>query len=234
MIAAKQTEFRSSSFVFLIRGSVQQVTGEAAAVNNRHRLWVDGVEILPVTGFGLRPVYGSGFDWGKTAGNGIYITSLSICMALFKEERLAENLFVCFKEEFAVYFPSGNFELEIDMTEFLGRHKNRLKKGWYSRFCFSSFINSREILLYKDPVSGLITANLVENYALHNSSVPDIRIRRLNERKQRLVFKLFARENYRITGDNFPDVMQKVEMVMSVFYWKSMQRIIKKQLTDKL
>lgn len=234
MVKVKQKQSGSLKHVFLIKGVREEVRRAAddqsdllPASNNR--LWVNGVEIVPEMGAYLRPFYERRFDWGRSAGNSIYISALCICLVVFKEERLAENMFACFKEEFVENFPKGNFQIEINLEEFIEKHKNRLEENVYSRFCFSTKVNSREVLMYKDPVSGVISADISEHYSKQNNCIADPEARKLHERRQRLIFRFFAKEHYKVKGDNFPDVMQKVEMVLSVFYWKAMENLIIKQ-----
>lgn len=235
----KQEQSRDLKNVFLIRGIREEIRNTTEkngdkTPQTKNRLWINGVEILPEMGSYLRPFYECKFDWGRSAGNSIYLSSLCICMAVFKDERLAENMFVCFKEEYAENFPSRDFSIEIDLNDFIERHKERLQDNVYSRFCFSSKINSREVLMYKDPETGVISADISQHHSKYNNAIADPETRKLHERKQRLIFRLFARENYKVKGDNFPDVVQQVEMVLSVFYWKSMEYMIKKQYLNKL
>jgi len=218
---------------YLIKGSLFTVTNSESVTQTIKRIWVDGIEILPEVGHGLRPFYECGFDWGEAGGNRSYTAALTICLSVFREERLAENLFVCFKEEFVRYFPAQGFELYIDLSAFLIKYKSRLQPNLYSRFCFSSMINSREILLYKDPLSAEVIADLPENYAMHNMMIPDERLRKLNERKLRLMFRFFVKDRYRIKGNDFNEVVQKAEEIMSGFYWRSLEKILRKKYAEK-
>ncbi|WP_142530077.1 hypothetical protein [Pedobacter westerhofensis] len=217
--------------IHLITGRLFTVSPAHSGTETIGRLWVNGIEILPEMGFGLRPFYECAFGWGEQGGNRLFTTALTICLSIFREERLAENLFVCFKEEFVKYFPEGDFELSIDLSAFLSKYQARLQPNLYSYFCFSSLMNSREILVLKDPVSGKITADLVENYAMHNMLTSDQGTRKLNERKQRLFFRFFRRENYIVQGHDLNEVIHRVEEIMSTFYWKSLERVLRIQYT---
>ncbi|KIO77178.1 hypothetical protein TH53_11125 [Pedobacter lusitanus] len=219
--------------VFHIRGAIVVTDDLSLPVKTTRRMWVNGIEIFPEQAGVVRPFYECNFEWGELGQNASYTTALSICLAIFKSERLAENLFVCFKEEFVQNFPDGNFELVLEITRFLNKHNNRLHPDLYSRFCFSAITSSREILLYKNPKTGLITANLAENYAMHRETMPNIKLRKLNERKQRLLFRLFAKDNYLITGYEFTEVMSRAEDLMTRFYWRSVEKIITSQIEDK-
>ena len=192
-------------------------------------IWIDGIEVIPEIGFSLRPYYGSSFDWGWDSGNSGYNTSLSVCCYIFRDNRIAENLFIPFKEEFIDMFPNGNFEMDVKLDEFLKSYNDRLHPNLYSRFCKTALVNSKEILLYKDPETGKISANLADNYAMHDKKLTNLEIKKLNERKQRLVFRLFAKDDYLITGYDFKTVMDKSEEVMERFYKTSFERIIKKR-----
>lgn len=228
--AAQADYFNLTKKTYHIKGVVIPVTDRNLIHKYSGRLWVDGIEVLPEESYALRPFYECDFDWGATGGLHAYTAALAICIAIFKEERVAENLYECFKECHVQHFPSGNFEVEIDLTDFLQQFESRLHPYLHSRFCYAALIDSREILLYKHPLTGLISVNLAENYATHNGSIPDVEVRRLNERKQRLIFRLFAKDQTLITGMDFDEVMEQVEEVMSKFYWKSLERIVSKQV----
>ncbi|MET4140023.1 hypothetical protein [Pedobacter sp. UYP1] len=219
--------------VFHIKGTVSVSNKLSVPVKTIRRLWVNHLEIFPETATVLRPFYDCSFEWGELGQNASYTAALSICLAIFNSERLAENLFICFKEEFVQNFPDGSFELVLEVTRFLNKHNDRLHPDLYSRFCFSAITNSREILLYKDPETGLITTDLAENYAMHREYMPNVTLRKLNERKQRLLFKLFAKDNYIISGYEFPEVMRRVEDMMARFYWRSVEKIITRKIAER-
>lgn len=219
--------------VFHIKGAIAVTDPLAVPVKTTRRVWVNDTEIFPETAHALRPFYECNFEWGELGQNASYTTALSICLVIFKSKRLAENLFVCFKEEFVQNFPDGNFELVMEITSFLKTYNNRLHPDLYSRFCFSAITSSREILLFKNSETGLITTNLAENYAMHRETIPNVKLRKLNERKQRLLFRLFAKGDYLISGYDFPEIMLKAEDLMARFYWRSVEKIITRQITEK-
>jgi hypothetical protein len=216
-----------------IKGSLLTVGPATADSETIGRIWVNGTEVLPEMACALRPFYECGFDWGRTAGNKAYTAALAICLAIFPEERLAENLFVCFKEEFIQYFPAGDFDLQLDLGEFMLKYQARLEPHLYSFFCFSSLLNSREILIRKDQLTGELSADLSENYILHNLMIADERLRMLNERKHRLIFRFLNREKYLVKGRDVNDVMQKVEDIMSTFFWRSLERVLRTQYSAR-
>lgn len=226
----KEGYYKLKKRKYNLKGLAASMTANQSAVLQKGRIWVDDVEILPETAFALRPFYECDFDWGKRGGLSCYTSALAICLSIFKSERIAENLFECFKEEFVVHFATGDFEIDIDLAAFLKKYRDRLHPNLYSRFCYAALIDTREIRMYKDPLTGLISVNLAENYAAHNSSIPDVMVKRLNERKQRLVFRLFAKDKYIITGYKFEEIMEQVEEVMARFYWQSLERLIRKQI----
>lgn len=226
-------DIRMPEKVFHIKGAIVVTDPLAIPVKTSRRIWVNSVEIFPETANALRPFYDCNFEWGELGQNASYTTALSICLAIFKSERLAENLFVCFKDEFVHNFPDGNFELVLEITRFLSKNNNRLHPDLYSRFCFSAITSSREILLFKDPDTGLITTDLAENYALHRENIPNVKLRKLNERKQRLLFRLFAKDDYLISGYEFSEVMLKTEDLMARFYWRSVEKIITRQIAER-
>lgn len=219
--------------VFHIKGTVSVSNELSIPVKTTRRLWVNHQEVFPQTATVLRPFYDCSFEWGELGQNASYTAALAICLAIFNSERLAENLFICFKEEFVRNFPDGSFELVLEVTRFLNKHNQRLHPNLYSRFCFSAITNSREILLYKDPETGIITADLAENYAMHREYMPDVKLRKLNERKQRLLFRLFAKDDYIVSGYEFPEVMRRVEEMMARFYWRSVEKIITNKLAER-
>ncbi|MET1055384.1 MAG: hypothetical protein ABWY16_08760 [Pedobacter sp.] len=218
---------------YQIIGRLYTIAQSRTGIETIRRIWVNGIEILPEMGCGLRPFYECGFSWGKTGGNLSYTTALTICLSIFREERLAENLFVCFKEDFVQYFPEGNFDLSIDLSAFLIKYQLRLQPDLYSFFCFSCLINSREILVYKNPLSGQVTADLSENYAMHILMITDEKTRKLNERRHRLIFRFLSRESYIVKGDDVDTVLQKVESIMSTFFWKSLERVLRAKYTGR-
>jgi hypothetical protein len=217
-----------------IKGRVYTIPQSLSDAETIKRIWVNGTEVLPEMGSGLRPFYECGFDWGKEAGNRSYTTALSICLSVFREERLAENLFVCFREEFVQYFPSGDFDLLIDISVFLQKYQSRIRPNLYSFFCFSSLINSREILVYKDQFSAELSVDLSENYAMHNLMIADQRLRQLNERKQKLMFRFFSKDSYIVKGYDLHEVMRKVEDIMSKLYWKSLEKVMRNQYRERI
>ncbi|WP_367866477.1 DUF6166 domain-containing protein [Pedobacter sp. WC2423] len=226
-------DIRMPEKVFHIKGTVSISNELSVPVKTTRRLWVNHQEIFPETATALRSFYDCSFEWGELGQNASYTAALSICLAIFNSERLAENMFICFKEEFVQNFPDGNFELVLEVTRFLNKHNHRLHPHLYSRFCFSAITNSREILLYKDPETGLITTDLAENYAMHRAYMPDVKLRKLNERKQRLLFRLFAKDDYIVSGYEFPEVMRRVEEMMARFYWRSVEKIITNKLAER-
>lgn len=197
------------------------------------RIWIECVEIFPETACTLRPFYECWFQWGDQGASGAYTAALSICLFLFKEDRLAENVFTCFYDDFIKDLPDGDFEQTIDLTAFLKKNRPRLQPGVYSRFCFSALLNSREILLHKNPVTGEITANMVENYTMTPGMIANDGFRKLNERKQKLLTKLFMKNNTNmIKGNTFEEVMAKADEIMGALYWRSLEKVLKKQFSE--
>ncbi|QNK61259.1 hypothetical protein H7F33_11830 [Pedobacter sp. PAMC26386] len=220
--------------IFHIKGTVVVSNHLAGPFKTYRRIWVNKIEIFPESGNALRPFYDCSFEWGKLGQKASYTTALSICLSIFKSERLAENLFIYFKEEFVQNFPDSNFELVLETSKFLNQHNDMLNPDLYSRFCFSAITSFREILLIKNSQTGLITADLAENYAIHREAIPNARLRKLNERKQRLLFRLFAKGDYLVSGYEFTEIMLKAEDLMTRFYWRSVEKIITShQISDK-
>jgi len=231
LIPAEQADyFNLTKKTYRIKGVLMAAADPNLINKYRGMLWIDDTELLPEDAYALRPFYECDFEWGDKGGLSSFTTALAICLRIFKEERIAQNLYEFFKETYIQQFPNSSFEIEIDISQFLQKYVARLHPYLHSRFCYSALIDSREILLYKHPLTGLISVNLAENYATHNGSVPDGEVRRLNERKQRLLFRLFAKDKTIITGLDFSEVMDQVEEVMSKFYWKSLERLVSKQV----
>lgn len=44
-----------------------------------------------------------------------------------------------------------------------------------------------------------------------------------------MIFRLFAKHKYIITGYRFEEIMEQVEEVMSRFYWQSLEGLIRRQ-----
>jgi hypothetical protein len=226
----KRVPYKLAKKKYIIKGTVQNVKGDGTSLQPEKRLWVNGTEVFPQHAYLLRSFYDCGLDWGGTGGLASFTAALSICLLIFQEERIAENIFECFKAEYINNFPEGNFEMEIELSAFLKKYNLRLQPNLYSRFCYAALLDSREILMYRDPRSGLITVNLADNYAEHNHMIANQRLRELNTRRERLVFRLFAKDKTIITGYDFDTVMEEVEAIMAKFYWESLERLIKKQI----
>jgi hypothetical protein len=226
----REVPYNLAQKMYIIKGTVQNVSVGGVSAQIERRLWVNGTEVFPQHAFTLRSFYDCSFNWGGSGGLASFTAALSICLLIFEEERIAENIFECFKAEYINNFPERDFEIEIELTAFLTKYKLRLQPQLYSRFCYAALLDSREILMHRDPISGLISVNLAENYAEHNSLIANERLRELNARRQRLVFRLFAKEKAIITGYDFDSVMEEVELIMAKFYWESLERVIKKSI----
>lgn len=170
--AGHKTYFKLSRKKYKITGRVSQNTADLTAPAGARRLWINDQEVLPETAFALRPFYECDLGWGRNGGLAAYTSALAVCLHIFGEERIAENLFERFKEEFVVFFPEDDFEIDIDLSGFLKKHKMRLQSNLYSRFCYTALFDSREILMFKDPESGLITVNIAENYVAYPHMLP--------------------------------------------------------------
>jgi hypothetical protein len=226
----KEVPYEPAKKKYIIKGTVQNISGGGVLPQKERRLWVNGIEVLPQHAFALRSFYDCSFNWGSSGGLSSFTAALSICLFICEEERIAENIFECFKAEYVDNFPEEDFEMEIELTAFLTKYNQRLQPHLYSRFCYAALLDSREILMHRNPLTGLITVNLAENYAEHNSLIANQRLREHNARRQRLVFRLFAKDKSIITGYDFDSVMEEVEAIMAKFYWESLERLIKKQI----
>lgn len=198
------------------------------------RIWVDDIEVLPEMAHALRPFYDSRFEWGELGGNATFTAALSVCLAIFREERLAENIFVRFEEEFVQLFSKGDFDVTIDLTDFLKTYQSRFHPHLHSYFCFSSIFNCREVYLYIKPDSGEIVADLAENYDMHNMCLKNDALRKLHERKRRLIFSIFKKHDHVVRGTDFSKVMEEVGAIFRPHYYRALDKIIKKQFSQKI
>jgi len=227
------TIFRPAKYHYWIEGRYEQSRNEMGLIEIRKRLWVDGIEVLPESGFNIRSFYDLGFDWGENAGSSSFTAALAICLAIFRDERITENLFNCFREEWVIRFPGGDFEVDIPLHGFLEKYAQRLRPGLYSRFCFSSLLNAREIYMQMDPISSEVLVDLAENYVLHNQTIQHPEGRRHSERRQQLYCRMFHHKDCILRGADFDEVMLRVEVIMARFYWRSMERVLRRNYDDK-
>lgn len=183
----------------------------------RRQIKIDRMEIIPEIGYSIRPFYGCSLGWGTQGKETCFTTALSMCCSIFRDERLAQNLYVPFKYTFVDTFPDGDFEMELDLTLFMESNLYRIKPNMHSFFCQSAW-KSREILAFKNPETGIITADLAYNYALSDQKIADFKICRLKEKKQLLPFRLFTKQDYLVSGYTLAEVIEKAITAMDKFY----------------
>lgn len=113
--------------VFYLEKTTFVING-VSTIGGNQRLFVDGVEILPEKSQKLYNHSPDGFSWGYS-GSGPAQSALAICLAIFKNQYVAEVLYQSFKETFVSRWqPVGApFLKEIDITDFLIDHRDRLQ-----------------------------------------------------------------------------------------------------------
>jgi hypothetical protein len=92
------------------------------------RVWMDGSEILPEKSHKIRNHSPDGFNWGY-GGSGPAQLALAILLEVMSiNEALAYHQ--DFKWEFIASLPDGNFEIEIDIEDWITRKvKAALEEG---------------------------------------------------------------------------------------------------------
>ena len=222
MESTTKTRIALSSFnlkkkKFHVEGSLVCCDLPDAVSPGSRRIMIDQHEVIPEIGYSIRPFYGCSLGWGAGAEERCFNTALSMCCAIFRDERIAQNLYIPFKYTFVDAFPEGNFQLDLDLTLFLEKNLYRIKPNLHSFFCQSVW-KSREILAFKNPATGVITADLAYNYALSDQNIADFKICRLKAKKQLLPFRLFAKQDYLISGYTLAEVIDKTTAAMDKFY----------------
>ena len=108
---------------FVIEGSAPTET------DDRNRIWIDGVEVLPDASQKIRNHSPDGFNWGY-GGSGPAQAALAICLHILGHARLAEVLYQQFKRTFvASWQPAGeSFWAKIDITDFLIENRNLIQR----------------------------------------------------------------------------------------------------------
>ena len=111
--------FQLEKTVFIIRGTV--------AIGEDQRLYVDGVEIFPDQSQKIHNHSPDGFAWGY-GGSGPAQSALALCLHIFKNRYVAEALHQDFKFAYVAHWQhQAPFRREIDVTDFLIEHRDRLK-----------------------------------------------------------------------------------------------------------
>ena len=104
---------------FIISGTI--------AIGEDQRLYVDEVEVFPAESQKVRNHSPDGFAWGY-GGSGPAQSALAICLHIFKNRHVTEALYQDFKSDYVAHWQyQAPFSREIDVTDFLVEHRDRLK-----------------------------------------------------------------------------------------------------------
>lgn len=108
-------------------GKTRYVISGTVAIGEDQRLYVDGVEIFPDESQKIHNHSPDGFAWGY-GGSGPAQSALALCLHIFKNRYVAEALHQDFKFAYVVHWQhQAPFRREIDVTDFLIEHRDRLK-----------------------------------------------------------------------------------------------------------
>jgi len=102
------------------------IAGKRGKLSNQ--LWVDGKEIYPQLSQKIRNHSPDGFNWGY-GGSGPAQAALAICLEIFDETWIAQALYQSFKWAFVTKWNEDEFEVEIDITDFLIDHRHLYQRA---------------------------------------------------------------------------------------------------------
>ncbi|HQW94280.1 MAG TPA: hypothetical protein PLU58_00675 [Saprospiraceae bacterium] len=148
------------------KGSVEKKEIYYHQKSYKGHIWVNGKELKPKQAAKLRPALASkdqDFCWGHK-GAGAKIVALAICFEIFRYTEWAANIYQVFAEKYIYPLKRENFEIEIDITDFLIDNREKLTYDYYTRYYeFSG--GSREIILKKNPSANKFSVNLLDEVA---------------------------------------------------------------------
>jgi hypothetical protein len=87
-----------------------------------NRLFLDDRELFPERSVNLVHHSSTGFEWGYL-GSGPAQTALAICLEIMPHEWMALALYQSFKHAFVSDWKEDDFEVTIDVTDFLISHR---------------------------------------------------------------------------------------------------------------
>src|SRR5258708_36089709 len=111
---------------------------------SKGKIWIDGVEINAKRARQLRRGFCSNdrwFTWGWL-GHETRITSLSICLYLFKDEQIALNIYLPFMRQILGGLKRESFEITIELIGFITENIERMSHNFYTRFYNLGFIGN--------------------------------------------------------------------------------------------
>lgn len=99
------------------------------------RIWVNGKELNPKQAAKFRPSLASQYDfcWGHQ-GAGAKIIGLAVCDHMFKYREWAINMYQPFAEKYIYPLKRENFEIELDLTDFLIDNREKLTFDYFTRY----------------------------------------------------------------------------------------------------
>ncbi|HWY34225.1 MAG TPA: hypothetical protein VNX68_06230, partial [Nitrosopumilaceae archaeon] len=148
----------------LDEGKIEQKDLSYVESSYKGQIWIDGVEIHADWAMKLRPGFSEekwNFSWGYTS-HIVRITSLAICLDLFKDEEIALNLYLPFMHVFLDGLKIESFEKRIDITDFLIDHRACLTGRFFTRYFEFSFFGNHEISIIMDNQTKKFTVNLLD------------------------------------------------------------------------
>ncbi|GAA4459287.1 hypothetical protein GCM10023189_32740 [Nibrella saemangeumensis] len=115
---------------FTLEKTAFSIKGTCRSLGDNH-LYVDGKELTNLADSqAIRNHSPDGPAWGY-GGSGPAQAALMICLNIFGNKHVAQALYQDFKQNFVAKWGKNgeSFEAEIDITDFLIEHRDRLKQA---------------------------------------------------------------------------------------------------------
>jgi len=160
-------EINSNTYILdFDKGSVEKKDIYYNQNSYNGHIWLNGNEISPKHAAKLRPSLASketDFCWGNK-GAGSKIVALAICAHIFKYREWAINMYQPFAEKYIYPLRRENFEIEIDLKDFLIDNREKLTFDYFTRY-FDFSGGTREIALVRNDLTKKYSVNLLDEVA---------------------------------------------------------------------
>ena len=149
------------------KGSVEKKEIYYRQKSYNGHIWVNRKKITPKIAARLRPTLASkerDFCWGNK-GASAKIVALAICQEILKYTEWALNVYQLFAEKYIYSLKRENFEIEIDLSDFLIDNREKLTYDYFTRY-FEFSGGSREIAIVKNASTNIFSVNLLDEVTL--------------------------------------------------------------------
>jgi len=200
------------------------------------RLWVDRIELKAGKATALRPDFGGqDFSWGW-ASSLRSITSIAICLHIFKDEDIALNMYLPFEKEFLEKLERKSFEITIDITDFIIEHRKRLTADFYTRYFEFSYFGRHEINILKEAgknkfmvhLFDQISRSIAEEEEKNETASANMKNDSLISIKKSLLLKYFTHENSEISKRTLNSATKETHLILKGFYGMVEEELKKK------